>query len=63
MSMIRIVIDLSKNVFAVCGVDGHEKIVLERSLKRKGLLNFLRIFQLVSWRNTRYRESNTGIAR
>lgn len=40
MSIIRIGIDLSKNVFAVCGVDDHEKIVLERSLKRKELLNF-----------------------
>lgn len=37
----RIGIDLAKNTFSVCGVDSHDKIVLERTLKRKDLLIFL----------------------
>jgi transposase len=40
MNITRIGIDLAKNSFSVCGVDVHEKIVLERTLKRKDLLNF-----------------------
>jgi len=37
----RIGIDLAKNVFSLCGVDPNDKIVLERTLKRKDLLSFL----------------------
>lgn len=37
----RIGIDLAKNTFSICGVDSHDKIVLERTLKRKDLLPFL----------------------
>ena len=36
----RIGIDLAKNTFSICAVDSNDKIVLERSLKRKDLLNF-----------------------
>lgn len=39
--IIRIGIDLAKNVFSLCGVDQNDKIVLERTLKRKELLPFL----------------------
>ncbi len=37
----RIGIDLAKNTFSICAVDANDKIVLERSLKRKELLPFL----------------------
>lgn len=37
----RIGIDLAKNTFSICGVDSHGKIVLERTLKRKELLDSL----------------------
>ena len=37
----RIGIDLAKNTFSICGVDTHGKIVLERTLKRKELLDCL----------------------
>lgn len=37
----RIGVDLAKNVFSLCGVDPNDKIVLERTLKRKDLLAFL----------------------
>lgn len=36
----RIGIDLAKTSFSICGVDAHDKIVLERTLKRKELLGF-----------------------
>lgn len=36
----RIGIDLAKNTFSICGVDTQDKIVLERTLKRKDLLSF-----------------------
>lgn len=39
-SIARIGVDLAKNVFSLCGVDSHDKIVLERTLKRKDLLPF-----------------------
>ena len=41
MNIIRIGIDLAKNSFSICGVDRHDKIVLEKTLKRKDLLSFL----------------------
>lgn len=34
----RIGIDLSRNSFDVCGVDSHEQLVIERTLKRHELL-------------------------
>jgi len=37
---IGIGIDLAKNTFSICAVDLNDKIVLERSLKRKDLLKF-----------------------
>ena len=40
MSIIRIGIDLAKNSFALCGVDKHDKVVLDKSLKRCDLLTF-----------------------
>lgn len=39
--IVRIGIDLAKNVFSLCGVDANDNIVLERTLKRKDLLPFL----------------------
>jgi len=39
MTIIRIGIDLAKNSFALCGVDEHEKIVLEKTVKRPALLD------------------------
>jgi transposase len=36
----RIGIDLAKNSFSICAVDSNDKIVLERDLKRKELLEF-----------------------
>ena len=39
--IIRIAIDLAKNVFFLSSVDINDKIVLERTLKRKELLPFL----------------------
>lgn len=38
--IIRFGIDLAKNSFAVCGVDGHEKVALRKTLKRAQLLAF-----------------------
>lgn len=40
MSIIRIGIDLAKNSFALYGVDEHEKVTLDKILKRCELLNF-----------------------
>ena len=40
MNITRIGIDLAKNTFSICGVDNHDKIVVERTLKRKELLGF-----------------------
>ncbi len=37
----RMGIDLAKNVFSLCGVDSNDKIVLERTVKRKDLLPLL----------------------
>lgn len=37
----RIGIDLAKNTFSICAVDAQDKIVLERTLKRKDLMPFL----------------------
>lgn len=39
-TIIRFGIDLAKHSFAVCGVDASEKIVLQKTLKRAGLLSF-----------------------
>lgn len=41
MNIKRIGIDLAKNSFSICGVDETDKIVLEKTLKRKDLLVFL----------------------
>ena len=41
MNIKRIGIDLAKNSFSLCAVDENDKIVLERTLKRKDLLVFL----------------------
>ena len=40
INIIRIGIDLAKNTFSICGVDNHDKIVLEKTIKRKDLLSF-----------------------
>lgn len=40
MNITRIGIDLAKNSFSICAVDANDKIVLERDLKRKDLLEF-----------------------
>jgi len=40
MNIIRIGIDLAKYSFALCGVDQHDQVVLQRSLKRDELLTF-----------------------
>ena len=40
MTIIRFGIDLSKNAFAVCGVDEGEQVVLRRTFKRIELLPF-----------------------
>lgn len=37
-NIVRIGIDLAKILFSLCGVDANDKIVLERTLKRKDLL-------------------------
>ena len=39
-SVIRVGIDLAKNTFSLCGVDAHEHIVFEKSLRRAELLPF-----------------------
>lgn len=39
-SVIRVGIDLAKNTFSLCGVDAHEHIVLEKTLRRAELLAF-----------------------
>lgn len=39
-SVIRVGIDLAKNTFSVCGVDVHEHIVFENTLRRAELLAF-----------------------
>jgi len=41
MNIKRIGIDLAKNSFSICAFDENDKIVLERTLKRKDLLAFL----------------------
>lgn len=41
MNIKRIGIDLAKNSFSICAVDMNDKIVLERTLKRKDLLSVL----------------------
>ena len=41
MNIKRIGIDLAKNSFSICAFDENDKIVLERTLKRKDLLDFL----------------------
>lgn len=38
--VIRVGIDLAKNTFSLCGVDRHEHIVLEKTLRRAELLAF-----------------------
>jgi transposase len=40
MNIVRVGLDLAKNVFSVCGIDEHEHIALERVLKRAELLVF-----------------------
>ena len=40
-NIVRIGLDLAKNIFSLCAVDNHDKIVLERTLKRKDLLDVL----------------------
>lgn len=40
MDIVRIGLDLAKTTFSLCGVDEHEHIVLEKTLKRKDLLNY-----------------------
>lgn len=39
MSIIRIGIDLAKNSFSLCGVDEHEHIIFEKTVKRDALLD------------------------
>lgn len=39
-SVVRVGIDLAKNTFSLCGVDMHEHIVLEKTLRRAELLTF-----------------------
>ena len=39
-SVIRVGIDLAKNTFSVCGVDVHEHIEIEKTLRRAELLAF-----------------------
>jgi transposase len=39
MTIIRIGIDLAKNSFSLCGVYGREQVVLEKTVKRGGLLS------------------------
>lgn len=41
MNIKRVGIDLAKNSFSICGVDDNDKIVLERTVKRKELLKTL----------------------
>ena len=38
MTIIRIGIDLAKNSFSLCGVDEHEQVILEKTVKRRELL-------------------------
>jgi transposase len=38
--LIRIGIDLAKNTFSMCGVDEHEHIILERTLKHNEVVGF-----------------------
>ena len=40
MEMMRIGIDLAKNVFQIPGVDEREQVVLRKRLKRKQMLAF-----------------------
>lgn len=40
MTIVRVGLDLAKNVFSVCGIDEHQHIALERTLKRAELLSF-----------------------
>lgn len=40
MNITRIGIDLAKNTFSICAVDVNDKIVVERTLKRKELLEY-----------------------
>ena len=40
-NIVRIGLDLAKNTFSLCAVGNHDKIVLERTLKRKDLLAVL----------------------
>ncbi|MCP4486018.1 MAG: hypothetical protein GY820_01645, partial [Gammaproteobacteria bacterium] len=37
----RVAIDLAKNVFQVCAVNAHNKVLLNKKLTRKQLLSFL----------------------
>jgi transposase len=39
-SIMRVGIDLSKNVFVICGVDSRERVTLKRTLKRNEVLSF-----------------------
>jgi transposase len=38
MQIVRLGVDLAKNIFSLCGVDADEHIVLEKTVQRKGLL-------------------------
>jgi transposase len=42
MNIKRIGIDLAKQVFQVHGVDGQDKVVLRKQLRRAQLLDFLK---------------------
>jgi hypothetical protein len=40
MSITRIGVDLAINSYSICSVDANDKVVLERDLKRKDLLEY-----------------------
>ena len=42
MSIMRVGIDLAKNVFQLHGVDVHGKVVLQRQLRRTQMLAFFK---------------------
>jgi len=53
----RIGLDLAKHSFALSGVDSHENIVLERTLKRHELLGFFANLPLYCRHGSRHRGS------
>ena len=60
MEIMRIGLDLAKNVFQVHGVGPNDNVVLRKTLRREAVASFLPICRLASWEWRRAAAVTTG---